>query len=87
MKKSYKYREHLGMAINAMMQSAEKDEYADLNPPSAFKKDLPKRKPIITNLKDWREMRQQYKDKMKDAVDAMMASALHDEYVDKNMPM
>lgn len=74
------------MAINAMMQSAEKDEYADMNPPSAFKKDPPKRKPITT-LRDWREIRQQYKDKMKHAVEAMMASALRDEFVDKNMPM
>lgn len=86
MKKAFDYKEYLGPAINAMMQSAEKDEYADINPPSAFKKSPPKKK-AIGNLRSWREFRQRYKDSMEDAVEAMMASALRDEFVDKNMPM
>ncbi len=86
MKKTFNYKEYLAPAISAMMQSAEKDEYADLNPPSAFQKSTPKRK-VISTLQNWRDSRQRYKDRMEQAVEAMMASAMRDEYVDKNKPM
>ncbi len=86
MKKSLRYKEYLEPAIGAMIQSASKDEYADANPPSAFKKSTTKKK-IISNLREWKELRQRYKDSMEHAVEAMMASAMRDEYVDKNMPM
>lgn len=85
MKKSFKYNEYTGLAIQALMQSAEKDEFADQNPPSEFAKPAPKKK--ITNLKEWREFRQKYKDKMEPAVKSLMESAKQDIYVDKNKPM
>lgn len=79
-KTAVKYKDHTGIAISAMMESAQKDEYTDqfqtMRPPHVPSD------PKITNLKDWRNMRKRYKDSMGDAVEAMMASA-HREYANK----
>lgn len=73
MKKVVQYREHTGIAIDAMKEAAEKDEYADQNKPIIFPKAPTPQK--ATNLKEWRNMRKKYKDSMEAAINAMMASA------------
>ncbi len=81
MKKVTKYKDHTGIAITAMMESAQKDDYTDqIQPMEPLH--APLQRPKITNLRDWRNMRKKYKDSMEGAVEAMMASA-NKEYLQK----
>ena len=85
MGKSISYKESTAIAIQAMMSSARKDEYADrkrkINSPQ-------NRKKREVTLKDIREgnKRRTYKEDAGITVNAMMESAIKDPYVDLNPP-
>lgn len=86
MKNTIKYNEIMEGAVEAMMQSALTDEFVDKKIHTNFPKT--KRKEVLT-LKDVRAMnlkRKKYKESTELAVNAMMQSAINDEYADKNKP-
>lgn len=78
------YKESTGMAINAMMESACKDEYID----KKRKTNFPQKKKREVSLKDIREWnkKRSYKSDTAVTVNAMMESANNDPYVDLNPP-
>lgn len=86
MKKVTPYQELTGIAIEAMMDSARKDEYIDKKKVSYFPSK--KNKPTTLTLKDIREWGKQrhYKENTGLAVNAMMESAINDPYADVNPP-
>ena len=80
MGKSISYKESTAIAIQAMMSSARKDEYAD-----NFPQNRKKREVTLKDIREWNK-RRTYKEDTGITVDAMMESAIKDPYVDLNPP-
>ena len=83
------YNESTGLAIHAMMESAEKDEFVDkklvVNFPKKHKKNKKQRDVTLKDIREWNKKRI-YKGDTEITVNAMMDSALNDPYADKNPP-
>lgn len=85
MKKVRAYHESTGWAIQAMMDSARKDEFADKKIVSNFPQKRNKRTVTLKDIREWGKKRS-YKEDTGVAVNAMMASAINDPYADLNPP-
>ena len=85
MNKSKPYKESTELAIYAMMESAQKDEYADKKISPNFPKKKKKRDVTLKDIREWNK-KKIYKDDIEMTVNAMMDSAKNDPYADKNPP-
>lgn len=84
MNKTISYKESTAIAIQAMISAARKDEYADRKRKSGFPQNRKKRD-VTLDVREWNK-RRNYKEDAGIAVNAMMASAINDPYVDLNPP-
>ncbi len=85
MNKTISYKESTAIAIQAMISAARKDEYADRKRKSVFPQNRKKRDVTLKDVREWNK-RRNYKEDAGIAVNAMMASAINDPYVDLNPP-
>ena len=85
MNKTISYKESTAIAIQAMISAARKDEYADRKRKSGFPQNRKKRDVTLKDVREWNK-RRNYKEDAGIAVNAMMASAINDPYVDLNPP-
>lgn len=85
MKKVRPYRELTGIAIEAMMDSARKDEYIDKKKVTHFPQKRNKATITLKDVREWGKKRH-YKEDTGLAVNAMMESAIKDPYADVNPP-
>ena len=86
MNKTISYKESTAIAIQAMISAARKDEYADRKRKKWFSpKTERKRDVTLKDVREWNK-RRNYKEDAGIAVNAMMASAINDPYVDLNPP-
>ena len=85
MNKTISYKESTAIAIHAMISAARKDEYADRKRKSGFPQNRKKRDVTLKDVREWNK-RRNYKENAGIAVNAMMASAINDPYVDLNPP-
>lgn len=85
MNKSNSYKESTGLAIQAMMDSARKDEFSDHKREIHFPQKKKKRDVTLKDIREWGKKRA-YKEDTGLTVNAMMASAINDPYVDENPP-
>lgn len=85
MKKVRPYQELTGIAIQAMMDSARKDEYIDKKRVPHFPQKRTKATITLKDVREWGKKRH-YKEETGLAVNAMMESAIKDPYVDVNPP-
>lgn len=85
MGKSTPYKESTAIAIQAMMSAARKDEYADGKRRINFPQKKKKREVTLKDIREWNK-RRVYKEDTGITVNAMMASAIKDPYVDLNPP-
>lgn len=85
MKKVRPYRELTGIAIEAMMDSARKDEYIDKKKVIHFPQKRNKATLTLKDVREWGKKRH-YKEDTGLAVNAMMESAIKDPYADVNPP-
>lgn len=85
MGKSISYKESTAIAIQAMMSSARKDEYANRKRKINFPQNRKKREVTLKDIREWNK-RRTYKEDTGITVDAMMESAIKDPYVDLNPP-
>ena len=85
MNKTISYKESTAIAIQAMISAARKDEYADRKRKSGFPQNRKKRDVTLKDVREWNK-RRNYKEDAGIAVNAMMASAINDPYVDLNLP-
>lgn len=85
MKKLRPYQELTGIAIQAMMDSARKDEYIDKKRVPHFPQKRNKATITLKDVREWGKKRH-YKEDTGLAVNAMMESAIKDPYVDQNPP-
>lgn len=85
MNKTITYKDSTALAIQAMMSAARKDEYADRKKGNRFPKNRKKHDVTLKDVREWNK-RRNYKEDAGIAVNAMMASAINDPYVDQNPP-
>ncbi len=85
MNKTITYKDSTALAIQAMMSAARKDEYADRKKGNSVPQNRKKRDVTLKDVREWNK-RRNYKEDAGIAVNAMMASAINDPYVDLNPP-
>lgn len=85
MSKSKPYKESTGLAIQAMMDSARKDKYADNKREINFPQKKKKRDVTLKDIREW-DKKRAYKEDTEVTVNAMMDSAINDPYVDEKLP-
>ena len=85
MNKTISYKESTAIAIQAMMSTARKDEYADRKRKSGFPQNRKKRDVTLKDVREWNK-RRNYKEDTGITINAMMESAVKDPYVDLNPP-
>ena len=85
MNKTTSYQESTAIAIQAMTSAAKKDEYTDKKRGSNFPQSRIKRDVTLKDIREWSKKRS-YKEDTGITINAMMESAMKDQYVDLNPP-
>ena len=86
MNKAELYKESTAHAVRAMMEAANKDEYADQKMVINFPQKKKKREVTLKDVREWNKKRI-YKEDTGFAINAMMESAMKDPYADENTPL